>query len=112
MAVMLENLREGGWYGRISLHAICKHANSIACDRHWMEFEGLIVVKDWEGIRELNGGKSAPENNVCLLEIWNLLILIRICKMLKEIVLLISPSLLSPVITSSSDFSVPSFYWP
>ena len=66
MAAMLENLRQGCWYGRLSLHAICKHANLVACDRHWMEFEGLMVFKDWEGIKELNGGKSAPGNNVCL----------------------------------------------
>lgn len=34
LAGMVGNLRQSCWYGRISLHAICKHANSMACDRH------------------------------------------------------------------------------
>ena len=34
LAGMVGNLRQSCWYGRISLHTICKHANSMACDRH------------------------------------------------------------------------------
>lgn len=48
---MLGNLRQGCWYGRISLHAICKHANSIACDRHWIAFRDLGDFQNWERMR-------------------------------------------------------------
>lgn len=51
MAAMLGNLRQGCWYGRISLHAICKHANSIACDRHWIAFRGLGDFQSWKRMR-------------------------------------------------------------
>lgn len=109
LAAMPGNLRQGCWYGRISLHAICKHANSIACDRHWMAFRGLGVFKGWQGIRAWW--------EICLVK-QSLLLRNRsfinfnknLCEMPKKIDLCVSLPLLCPFITPPWDLSA-TYFW-